>query len=46
MQPDNQVVPASKKMPWAGRIVGALPVFFRLVDDAMKLAKPEIVVKT
>ena len=36
----------SKKMLWAGRIVSALPVLFLLVDGAMKLAKPEIVVKT
>jgi|SRR5215813_3359290 len=46
MRPDNQAVPACKKMLWAGRIVAALPVLFLLVDGAMRLAKPEIVVKT
>ena len=43
---DNQAVHASKKMHWTGRIVSALPVLFLLVDGAMKLAKPEVVVKT
>jgi len=46
VQPDNQTLPVSKKMLWAGRIVSALPVLFLLVDGAMKLAKPDIVVKT
>ena len=30
---------------WAGRIMSALPALFLLVDGAMKLAKPEVVVK-
>jgi hypothetical protein len=46
MQLDNKTVDASKKMLWVGRIASALPVLFLLVDGAMKLAKPEIVVKT
>ena len=46
MQLDNKTVDASQKMLWVGRIGSALPVLFLLVDGAMKLAKPEIVVKT
>jgi hypothetical protein len=46
VQPNNQTVPVSKKVLWAGTIVSALPVLFLLVDGAMKLAKPDIVVKT
>ena len=30
---------------WAGRIMGGLPALFLLVDGAMKLVKPEMVVK-
>ena len=30
---------------WAGRIMSALPTLFLLVDSAMKLVKPEPVVK-
>ena len=30
---------------WAGRIMGALPALFLLIDGAMKLVKPEPVVK-
>jgi hypothetical protein len=33
-------------MPWAGRIISALPALFLLVDGAMKLAKPAVVVET
>jgi hypothetical protein len=33
------------KMLWAGRIVSALPVLFLLVDGAMKLFKPAVVVE-
>jgi len=40
----NQAV-ASKKRPWAGYIISALPVLFLLVDGTMKLFKPEIVIK-
>jgi DoxX-like family len=38
-------VPASKPRRWAGRIMSVLPVLFLLVDGAMKLVKPEPVVK-
>ena len=40
--PTNQ----SKAIHWAGRVLSALPALFLLVDGAMKLVKPEIVVKT
>src|SRR5262249_19742401 len=35
----------SKKSIWAGRIAGGLPALFMLVDGAMKLAKPAVVVE-
>jgi DoxX-like family len=35
----------SKKSLWAGRIIGGLPVLFLLVDGAMKLVKPAVVVE-
>ena len=35
----------SKKTLWIGRIVGGLPALFLLVDGAMKLAKPAVVVE-
>ena len=34
----------SKTSLWVGRIVGGLPALFLLVDGAMKLAKPAVVV--
>jgi len=34
-----------KKQLWAGRIMSGLPTLFLLVDGAMKLVKPEPVVK-
>lgn len=34
----------TKKKPWAGYIVSALPALFLLMDAGMKLAKPEFVV--
>src|SRR5215831_9392333 len=46
MQSDTQPAPISKGALWAGRIMSALPTLFLLVDGAMKLAKPEVVVKT
>jgi hypothetical protein len=46
MQPDARMVIVSRKRLWAGRITSALPALFLLVDGAMKLAKPEVVVKT
>ena len=35
----------SKMMLWTGRILSALPALFLLLDGAMKLVKPEFVVK-
>jgi DoxX-like family len=46
MQSATQTVPISKKRLWAGRVMSALPALFLLVDGAMKLVKPEVVVKT
>jgi DoxX-like family len=46
MQSATQAVPTSKPRRWAGRITSALPALFLLVDGAMKLAKPAIVVET
>ena len=45
MQSVTQTLPVSKKRLWAGRIMSALPGLFLLVDGAMKLVKPEPVVK-
>jgi hypothetical protein len=46
MQPATQTARASKTKLWAGRIMSALPALFLLVDGAMKLVQPEVVVKT
>src|SRR5215475_1848728 len=46
MQSGAQTVPVSKKRLWIGRIISAVPALFLLVDGTMKLAKPEVVVKT
>jgi DoxX-like family len=46
MQASDQPAPVSKKTPWAGIVVSALPALFLLIDGAMKLAKPSIVVTT
>jgi len=43
MQSTTQTV--SKTRLWAGRILSALPALFLLVDGALKLVKPESVVK-
>jgi hypothetical protein len=45
MQSNTQPAHISKGMLWAGRILSALPALFLLVDGAMKLVKPELVVK-
>jgi DoxX-like protein len=45
MQASDQPAPVSKKTPWAGIVVSALPALFLLIDGAMKLAKPSFVVK-
>ena len=46
MPSDMRPAPVSKGMLWGGRIMSALPALFLLVDGAMKLMKPEVVVKT
>src|SRR5262249_23812427 len=46
MQSTAPTVPVSNKRLWAGRIISALPALFLLVDGAMKLVKPEVVVKS
>ena len=45
MQPATQTLPVSNKRLWVGRITSALPALFLFVDGAMKLVKPEVVVK-
>jgi hypothetical protein len=45
MQSDTQTAPVSKKMLWTGRIIGALPALFLLLDGVMKLVKPAPVVE-
>jgi len=45
MQSATRSSPLSNKRLWAGRIMSALPALFLLVDGAMKLVKPEVVVK-
>lgn len=45
MQSDAQPAPSSKARRWIGLVMGTLPALFLLLDGAMKLAKPEPVVK-
>jgi DoxX-like family len=45
MHSATETAPVSKTRLWAGRIMSALPALFLLVDGAMKLVKPEPVVK-
>lgn len=45
MQSATRSSPLSSKRLWAGRIMSAMPALFLLVDGAMKLAKPEVVIK-
>jgi hypothetical protein len=45
MQVDTQTAAVSKRLLWAGRIMSALPALFLLVDGAMKLMKPDVVVQ-
>jgi hypothetical protein len=45
MVPDAETASSSPVTLWAGRIMSALPALFLLVDGAMKLVKPEAVVK-
>lgn len=42
---DGEPAPVSKKMLWAGRIIGALPALFLLMDAVMKFFKPPMVVE-
>lgn len=44
MTSNNQTIPVSKTMLWAGRIVSAIPSLFLLMDGVMKLVKPAFVV--
>ena len=46
MQSGTHTVPGSRKRLWAGRVISALPALFLLVDGAMKLVKPQVVVET
>ena len=46
MQASDQPAAVSKKKPWAGIVVSALPALFLLLDGVMKLAKPKVVVDT
>ena len=43
---ETQSAPVSKGMFWTGWVMSALPALFLLVDGAMKLVQPEVVVKT
>jgi hypothetical protein len=45
MKSATQPASVSKKKPWAGIIIGALPALFLLVDGVAKLAKPREVVE-
>ena len=45
MQSDIKIPRVSKKALWAGRIMSVLPALFLLVDGAMKLFKPAVVVQ-
>jgi len=46
MSVETQTSSVSKGMFWAGWVLSALPALFLLVDGAMKLVKPDVVVKT
>jgi DoxX-like family len=46
MSSETQTVPESKGLFWTGWVMSALPALFLLVDGAMKLVQPEVVVKT
>ena len=41
---ESETTTVSRKALWAGRIVGALPILFLLMDSVMKLLKPTFVV--
>ena len=44
-QPAPQIPAVSKARVWTGRVMSGLPALFLLADGAMKLVKPEFVVK-
>src|SRR5215831_4544884 len=46
MPSEAQSAPVSKGLFWTGWVMSALPALFLLVDGAMKLVQPEVVVKT
>jgi hypothetical protein len=46
MQPETSSPAVSKGALWTGWVMSALPALFLLFDGAMKLVKPEVVVKT
>ena len=46
MQSNDGTVPVSNARLWGGRIASGIPALFLLVDGAMKLAKPTVVVET
>jgi hypothetical protein len=45
MAPNAHIAAVTPVMRWTGRAMSALPALFLFVDGAMKLAKPEPVVK-
>ena len=45
MNSSTQLVPASKKRLWAGRVVSALPVLMLLFSGVVKLVKPPAVLQ-
>ena len=46
MQSDDRIAPVSNAALWSGRVMSAISSLFLLVDGAMKLVKPAIVVET
>ena len=46
MQSDDRIAPVSKGRLWGGRVMSGVPCLFLLVDGAMKLMKPAVVVET
>jgi hypothetical protein len=45
MQSATRSSSVSNKQLWVGRTMSAMPALFLLVDGAMKLVKPEVVIK-
>ena|SRR5688572_13589270 len=46
MQTNDRTAPASATRLWGGRIASGITALFLLVDGAMKLVKPTVVVET